>query len=438
MKRTYMFSQRVSLKLAAFFPSLLLIFPFSLQPTLRTHEVAAISFPISYHVIGKRILDSNGNIFLPYGVLISGILLAQPNWKTDGELTYDTFDQMQAAHDFWHSNTVRLQIGSKALFARLPYDSSYLAKLDQDVQWATQLGMNIILNLQYEGHSNSFQVLPTQDSLNFWDILSRHYKNNPRVFFDIFNEPNPTRILGGGDTDSVWNLWRNGGTIDGTTYIGMQQLVNSIRSNGAQNLIFAEGLAAGEDIKLLPAHLLQGSNIVYAIHPYLNSTNHHTSADWDGWFGNAATQGDFPVVADEWGEYQSTKKECITDAPTVVLQFLAYLKSHKITLIGYGFWPGTLIRGWNFRDPTTYAHSTTICTGDTSIHANFAPDVEGAGQLILQYLTVNSIQPVTSSRLSHPSSLPSSPLLLVIGVIIVFLFLAGLTVAIVISRRKQA
>ncbi len=396
---------------------------------------AAASSPssVSYHVVGKHILDSNGNIFVPYGVLIDGILLAQPNWKTAGALTHDTIDQMQAAHDFWHSNTVRLQISSKALFAQSPYDSSYLAKIDQDVQWATQLGMNIIISLQYEGHGNSGQKMPTQDSINFWNVVAPHYANNQRVFFDIFNEPNIKDILGHTDNDAAWSFWQDGGTsIDGKAYVGMQRLVDTIRGDGAQNLILAEGLATGEDIILLPNHTLTGSNIVYAIHPYLNDTNHHSPADWDHWFGNAAAIANFPVVADEWGEYQSTKEECITDAPTVVPRFLSYLKSHNIGLIAYGFWPGTLIRGWDFRNPTTYAQSTTICTIDTSIHPNLAPDAEGAGQLIRQYLIANSSQ-IPSSQ---PSFAPSFLLLLVIGMILLILMLFSIIIFSV--RRKQS
>lgn len=390
----------------------------------------------SYHVAGKYILDAQGNIFIPYGVLIDGVLLAQPDWKTDGVLTHDTFDQMQAAHDFWHSNTVRLQIGSTALFAQTPYDASYLAKIDQDVQWATQLGMNIILSLQYEGHGNSGQKMPTQGTLHFWSVIAPHYANNPRVFFDIFNEPDIKDILGQVDTNAAWAFWQNGGTgIDGATYVGMQQVVNSIRRKGVKNLILVEGLAAGEDIMLLPEHTLTGSNIVYAIHPYLNDTNHHSPDDWDSWFGNAAANGNFPVVADEWGEYQSTNGQCINDAPTVVSQFLAYLKSHQIGLIAYGFVPGTLIRGWNFRAPTSYAHANTSCTIDTSIGPNLAANAEGAGQLIRQYFIASSNHvPSPPPPPSGSSSAPSFILPLVIGAILLVLVVVVLAAF---SKRRR-
>lgn len=421
-----------------FLALLSLVFVFQQQSMNTIQTAASSSTAVSYHVVGKHILDIHNNVFIPYGVLIDGILLAQPDWKTDGALIYDTFDQMQAAHDFWHSNTVRLQIGSKALFAQSPYDSSYLAKIDHDVQWATQLGMNIIITLQYQGYGNSGQQMPTQDAIHFWDVIAPHYAHNQQVFFDIFNEPKTNVILGHTDNDASWSFWQNGGAgIDGKTYVGMQQLVNAIRGLGVQNLIFAEGLAAGEDIRLLPEHTLTGSNIVYAIHPYLGTNGHSTPAGWNYWFGKTTTTGNFPVVADEWGEYQSSKEECIPDAPTVVPQFLTYLKSHQIGLIGYAFWPGTLIRDWNFRDPTTYMYSTTLCNIDTSIHPNLAPNAEGAGELIRQYLIANSNRTVTPSQPPVTTPAPSAQsflLPLMIGVILLIL-LASIIMLLFIRRR---
>src|SRR5215472_3190838 len=110
---------------------------------------------------------------------------------------------------------------------------------------------------------------------------------------------------GGNDDSTAWNLWQNGGTLNGTTYVGMQQIVNTIRQNAQNNLIFVDGLAGGEDIALLQNYTLTGSRIVYAIHPYLSATQHANPTQWDLWFGNTATNGNFPVVADEWSEYQN-------------------------------------------------------------------------------------------------------------------------------------
>src|SRR6202035_1293082 len=91
-------------------------------------------------------------------------------------------------------------------------------------------------------------------------------------------------------------------------YVGMQQLIDTIRQHGFHNLLFIDGTAAGEDIQQLPQHTLTGSNLVYAIHPYLGKQQHGSPQAWDQWFGDAAVQGNVPVVADEWSLYQDQYK----------------------------------------------------------------------------------------------------------------------------------
>ncbi|MCL4508202.1 MAG: glycoside hydrolase family 5 protein, partial [Chloroflexi bacterium] len=140
----------------------------------------------------------------------------------------------------------------------------------------------------------------------------------------------------------------------------MQTLVDTIRGQGNPNLILADGLATGEDLNAVPNHLLHGGNVVYAVHPYFNATQHATAAEWDHWFGDAAAT--LPVVADEWGEYQSSSHgECFPQAPVLVPQFLAYLRRKQIGLIGYALYPGILIRGWNFADPTAFDYPPYTC-----------------------------------------------------------------------------
>ncbi len=350
--------------------------------------------PKTYHVAGKQIIDNQGNVFIPYGVQLDGILMAQPNWQVDMALMHLTKAQVQAAHDFWHANTVSLQLGSRALFDQIPYDRAYLAAADSVVTWAKEFGMNVLFVLQYEGVGNSSQPMPTQDSLHFWDVLSRHYAANANVFFDVFNEPNTATLLGStSDNDVVWSFWQNGGIVNDINYVGMQQLVNTIRNNSFKNLVFVDGTASGEDINLLPHHTLTGSNIVYAIHPYLSSKQHGTQTQWDAWFGKAATSGNFPVEADEWSQYQdrySSRTGCLTDAPGVVPLFLTYLRSKNIGLIGYALFPGTLIRGWNFTNPTTFDRNPEACPVVSS--HDYSSTAQGAGQLLEKYFAAYSKQ----------------------------------------------
>src|SRR5206468_5653323 len=69
----------------------------------------------------------------------------------------------------------------------------------------------------------------------FWSQVAARYKTNPMVAFDLYNEPHDI-------SDAVW---RNGGTA---TYksvsfkaAGMQQLYDTVRAAGANNLVSISG-----------------------------------------------------------------------------------------------------------------------------------------------------------------------------------------------------
>ncbi len=338
-----------------------------------------------YTVVGNRILDGWNRTFVPYGVELPSLWI--PNWHNNQLMQLDAsiLENQTVYSDaryFWHSNTVVVKVASEDLFDQSPYDASYLHIIDTIVSETHDYDLNLIIALQYE--STTKQPLPTQDSESFWKLLSSRYYNDSWVFFDVFNEP---RSPFGVDNSTAWNMWRDGGTYAGTNYIGMQNLVDIVRSNHAQNLVFVDGLAAGEDLNGVPGHMLSGQNIIYAVHPYFGPL-HDNESEWNFWFGDAAKSIDAPVVADEWGEYQSsTHGECIASAPVLVPQFLQYLKDLNIGVIGYGLYPGILIRGWNFTAPTSFDQSPYTCPDTT--FPNLNTDAQGVGVLLVSYFSAN-------------------------------------------------
>lgn len=349
---------------------------------------------LTFGVSGKNIVASDGKVFVPYGTGIMGLEgPASAPWQNDTALPYMSYAQMQAAVQTWHANTVRLQIVSQYLFDAQPYDSTYLAYIDNEVTWAHELGVSVILSLQYEIGIPSEPLMPTQDSVTFWNFMAKRYLNDPWVFFDIFNEPiSPS----GTDDAAAWSCWKSGGCSDANNaYVGMQTLVNTIRGDGANNLVFAEGLAAGEDLVLLPNYLLTGGNVVYAIHPYFGA-QHSSQSDWDAWFGNTASSLNAPVVADEWLEYNSARKgECLSNGPSLVQPFLSYLKEKNIGLVAWGFAPGLLITQnsgtWNYGAPTAFSQGQSTWTCQDS----FPPvdETQGSGALVQQYFAQYSALP---------------------------------------------
>jgi hypothetical protein len=79
------------------------------------------------------------------------------------------------------------------------------------------------------------------------------------VAIDVYNEPH----------DIPDAMWRNGGVVDGYRGVGMQQLLDGVRSTGAKNLVFITGNFWGNDLRMLVNEPLSNDkNVVYAAHSY--------------------------------------------------------------------------------------------------------------------------------------------------------------------------
>jgi hypothetical protein len=342
--------------------------------------------PSGFHVVGNRILDSHGSPFIARGLEVYD--LSSPHWqadlRTDATVGNLSASEFAAAARFWHANVIRMQLAEDDLIRGASLDYAYLNEIDSLVALANADGMAVIISDQTEETSNT--PAPTAESVTFWQDVANHFKSNRSVIFDLFNEWRvPYRDLGG--EQQVWNLWEHGGVdpATGRSYVGMQQLVNAVRSTGAGNLILAQGIAAGEVLDDVNDHQLVGGNIAYAVHPYFSAQEAQDPIGlWDSRFGDVS--GTVAVMADEWGEYQSSRGECFPAAPQMVPEFLSYLSSHHIGLVGWALFPGVLVRGWSWTTPTAFDQPTYTC-GPAIPFPNLSPTAQGAGQDLWRYFT---------------------------------------------------
>jgi hypothetical protein len=280
----------------------------------------------------------------------------------------DDLKLIDAAAQSWCSNTVRLQVAQDHLVGETgsTYSKEFMDAINTEVTHAEADGLVVVINAQTEDVEG--EPAPTQATEAFWHSLIGMYKSNPQVVFDIFNEPR----LYLGSVDDTWQAWQQGGTGAGRTYLGMQDVVDSIRHEGATNLIWIEGPGAASTLKHVRGYPITGGPLAYAIH---HPRGNHTPSVWDADFGFLVRDGVAPVVAGEWAQYASSKSECWKDAPTAVPAFLKYLQDHSIGLNVWQLAQGVLLESADLTDPTEIS-SDYRCSDDLN---------QGAGHQIMDW-----------------------------------------------------
>jgi endoglucanase len=336
----------------------------------------------SYQVVGNHVVDPNGNRFVPYGFVVECLASVSLNCAVPGGRQPATYlREIQAAAVTWHANVVRLQVSQEHLFDQSPYDSAYLAQIDAAVNEANSLGMVAIVSLQEEQFNGP--LMPTASAVAFWNVVAAHYATNPMVFFDLYNEPRLTAEAVGG-TDILWSVWRNGGTVAGVAYVGMQTLVNTVRATGAQNIVMAEGNAFATSLIGVSQWSLTGTNIVYGVKPQVAGV-YVSPSTWNAQFGAVSSQ--FAVFPQAFTDNLHSNT-CQPNSPTVVPALLTYLGSIQLGLIDYSLDSGNaVVDGSNYMTPTSYPASTINCAPGLPADPT---NTVGDGQDLMTWFQANS------------------------------------------------
>jgi len=292
------------------------------------------SAPNGYRVSGKQLLDVANQPHVFHGVSRPSL-----EWNAQGEsLSQQDYALMKS----WHVNVVRIPMSQDFWLAGSAYyKSGYAATIDQQIQWIEGLGMDVILDLHWSDKGN-LQGMPGQqkmadsNSITFWQQVAAKYKGDGRVMFELYNEP---QII-------PWNVWRNGGTVDGWNAAGMQQLYDAVRGAGAENLVFIAGINWAFDLSGVASNRISGNNIVYVTHPY--DENGKQQNNWDSAFGGLTSTD--PVMATEFGNTMS----CDT---SYVQKLIPYMDAHGMSWAGWAWYVSScnfpsLINSWGVDSPS--------------------------------------------------------------------------------------
>lgn len=302
--------------------------------------------PNGYYVVGSTVCTAAGTPHLFHGVDRPSL-----EFSPDGDRISDADFQVMAS---WNANVVRIALNQDYWLPNAAlYSATYKTTVKDAVQSAENAGLDVILDLHWSdrgdldasaagqgtkqdttGGSNQQQMADI-NSITFWTDVAGTFKNDPRVLFELYNEPNGV----------PWSVWLNGGMAAGFQVVGMQQLHDTIRAAGAENLVIAGGLDWAYDLSQASNNLIQGYNVMYATHPYNKSDD--AMSGWGSHFGYLVDNDIAPVIATEFGDGTTN---CTGAWDT---NLIAFCDAHHISWTAWGWYPGgcsfpSLISDWNW------------------------------------------------------------------------------------------
>jgi uncharacterized protein (TIGR03437 family) len=273
----------------------------------------------------------------------------------------------------WNFNAVRLPVSS-AVWRR--DGQAYLDRVGTIVKAANDAGLIAIL-ADFEDTG-----LPVPSTVTFWNAWAAYFKNTPLVIFDIFNEPSETNVPGHVDSQrlpSDWRFWLNGGG----SFVGMQTLVDTIRSTGAKQVIAASAFHDNLDFQGFTSdYFIRDPNVIYEVHPFFD----HALADQDRDHNFGLLTNSVPVYAGAWGLDLTEDTAACHSVPSdpqqatdLLFQILAYFDRRDISWTAASFDANSLVQNTTTFDPTQLSSSWKC-----GVVTNPEP---GMGQVVLLWLT---------------------------------------------------
>ena len=175
------------------------------------------------------------------------------------------------------ANVVRLPVDPETWRTDADYVAHYL---DPAVRWAGEAGLYAIIDLHMIGNVETGAGQAMTESPagplaeGFWRSMAGYFRSTPHTLFEIFNEP-------AGITADTWQPIA-------------AELVQTIRAEGAPQLVIVGGVDFASDVSWVADTPIVDDNIAYAAHTYPG-----TSSDWPHLFGGIAAR--YPVLVTEWG-----------------------------------------------------------------------------------------------------------------------------------------
>jgi endoglucanase len=299
---------------------------------------------LAIHVCDGQLVNGSGQAVQLRGVNVTG---TEDACAEDGGFSWGSNNNAAqiktsvTALLSWDINAVRVPLnedcwlginGVPAAFSGANYQNDIMA-------WVTALnnaGIYTILDLQAAGsgsvdgtYPNNWPMADADHSLTFWSQVASAYKSDPAVLYDLYNEP----FIGKSTpTTSDWSCWLNGcsdptdapASASDYNMAGMQQLLDAVRSTGADQPVMVAGLnwetnpcqsdgdssQACPQLSYMPKDTLSPAQLVVSWHTYGQETGTCiTDSCWNNLASTMKSAG-IPLVAGEFGDSDDTTGGC--------------------------------------------------------------------------------------------------------------------------------
>ncbi len=269
---------------------------------------------LSIRVSGNHFIDGTGATLRLRGANHSGTEYAcVQGWGIfSGPGDESVFVGMQK----WKLNAVRIPLNEDCWLGINGVDTTHGGKAYRDamVNWvnlAHKHGLYAVIDLHWAapGTHSAAEQQPMADAdhaLDFWKSVATTFKSDPAVVFDLYNEPflNHSTL----STDA-WSCWLSGCTVTGGEgglsgtwkSAGMQQMLDAVRSTGANQPVIAGGLEWSNDLTGWLAHAPKDSlgQVAAAFHQYKGNLCQDASC-WGSTI--AGVTASVPLVTGELGQ----------------------------------------------------------------------------------------------------------------------------------------
>jgi endoglucanase len=217
---------------------------------------------------------------------------------------------------------------------------NYIKLLDQAVEWATELGIYLIIdwhsigNLKMELFQDPMYNTTQKETFEFWRDIARHFKgNNTVAFYELFNEP--TTYYGQLGRVS-WSDWKKLN----------EDMIAIIRGFDKEKIPLIAGFDWAYDLTPLLLEPVQAEGIGYVTHPYSGKRSQPWESKWENDFGFAADK--YPVIATEFGFGGGKKLK--PDTSNYGERIIKYLEGKGISWCVWVFdpeWGPRLLESWD-------------------------------------------------------------------------------------------